>query len=218
MYWKGGTRAARWPAAPASRCGPGRCCCRRSPSRAGCRRLPRHGPFGIGWLQARAVSRPHRAGQPHARAAVLEPARQRGAVRGGVAGGAVGARGQPGGAVRRRVRRARAARAGVLARPRPARLLPLAARFLGAEPPLRLFAYAQRAACADAASCPMRRWCSTSRRSSPARSAAPRPRGGGLGGGGGRGSPGEVMRIPRRGLARSAHSLRWRKSQAGAPS
>jgi Na+/proline symporter len=44
LWWRGGTRAGgggaparsqAWP--PASRCGPGRCCCRRSRSRAGCR-------------------------------------------------------------------------------------------------------------------------------------------------------------------------------------
>jgi hypothetical protein len=79
-----------------------------------------HGLFGLALLRPEALLGLAGHGQPDPRA-VLEPAGQMAAVRGGVAAGAAaGARGQPGAAVRRRVRarRAKTACSGAAA-PRP---------------------------------------------------------------------------------------------------
>ena len=58
MYWKRrhARRRARRAARSASRCGPTRCCCRRSPSRAGCRSsFIEQGLFGIALLKPLAL-------------------------------------------------------------------------------------------------------------------------------------------------------------------
>ena len=182
------------------------------------------GPFGIALAAARAAVRPRRARQPDA-CAVLEPARQRRRCTSALSlwRAAVGARGEPGAALRRRVRaqpRRRRRRPGVLARPRPG--WPTCA---AGQPLPRRGARASscstttRGAAAwprSSRSRPTRGWCSSSRRSSPAPSAAPR-----------RGSmvasvveeePLGARRRdadPRRGLAAArATRTRWRRSRA----
>ena len=143
------------------------------------RGLAERGPLGHRIAQARATARAGRARQPHA-FAVLEPAGQCRRLRGGVAGAsAVGAGGQPGLALCRHLRALRGARAGVLARAR-ARARPAAAGWplsrcrAGAAVDRRPLARQRRTPRAPSRASRTHGWCSSSRRSSPVRSAAPR--------------------------------------------
>ena len=140
MYWRGGTRVGALAACSAASRVWAYTLMLPSVAKSGWiagRASSSDGPFGHRAARARAAVRPRRARQPHP-LAVLEPAGQRRALRRPVAlARALGARGEPGAALRRRLPRAGGgADAGLLARPRPARR-PAArspSRLLGAGP------------------------------------------------------------------------------------